>query len=82
MGFWGKHLNILDKGRWLVGFIQFFLSSIMLLKLFDAPLWLYILASILALPIVWLPGYILIKMGIWDEFIRASNEGLKDWFKK
>lgn len=80
MNWIAEFLHTLDKGRWFIGFFQFFLSFIMLLKLFDAPLWLYIVASVLAIPVVWLPGYILIKTGLWDGFTRASNIGIKEWF--
>ncbi len=80
MGFWSDQLHYFDKGQFLISKGWGIYSCVVLLKLFNAPLRLYIVCSVLMIPVTWILGWLLDKTGIWAGYIRASNKGIKEWF--
>ena len=82
MGWVASRLNEFDKGQFVISKGWGLYSTVILLKLFDAVWWLYIVCGLLMVPATWFLGWLIIKSGIWAAFTRATNEGLKTWFKK
>lgn len=81
MGFVANRLNEFDKGRWLVSNLQWIATLAILFKVYGMENYL-ILGTIVLVLGTWVCGLILVKTGLWDSFNRASNAGLKEWFKK
>ena len=73
MGFWGDRVNELNWGQFVVGKIQWIVSMTILLKVFDAPAWIYFAA-----PVVIFVSILLIGR-LFNAFLRKPY--LKAYFK-
>ena len=75
MGRYSKRANEVSIGQWAVGKVQSLVSMVILLKLFDAPVWAYIVSAPIIIFIVWLAGYVLVKSGLWASINRETFRG-------
>ena len=75
MGRYSKRANEVSIGQWAVGKVQSLVSMVILLKLFDAPVWVYIVSAPIIIFIVWLAGYVLVKSGLWASINRETFRG-------
>ena len=81
MGFVANRLNEFDKGRWFIANLQWIATLAILFKVYGMENYL-ILGTIVLVFGTWICGVFIIKSGIWAAFTRATNAGLKEWFKK
>jgi len=78
MGFYAKRLNEFSIGQFIVTKIQWSMSLIILLKLFDAVWWVYAISLVSLLLITWLIGVYVQRAGLWDNYIKESlKKGLR-----
>ena len=75
MGRYSKRANEVSIGQWAVGKLQSLVSMVILLKLFDAPIWVYVISAPVIVFIVWIMGYILVKSGLWASINRETFRG-------
>ena len=75
MGYYSKRANEISIGQWAVGKLQSLVSMIILLKLFDAPTWVYIISAPIIVFGVWFMGYVLVKSGLWASINRETFRG-------
>ena len=79
ISFWANRLQELHFGQIVIGKIQFIINLVILLKVFDAPTWSYIVCFILGSFFIWYIGRILEKSGMRKYFQKAQ---LKDVLKQ
>lgn len=72
MGYYAKRINEFHVGHWIIGKIQWSINIVILLKLFNAPLYVYILAIPCIFCTVWVMGYFFKRSGLWDGFIKEN----------
>jgi hypothetical protein len=75
MGFYAKRINEFSVGQWMVGKGQALIQMVILLKLFDAPPWVYIAATPIIAFLVWVFGFALITTGLWARINRETFKG-------
>jgi len=75
MGLYTKRANELSVGQWVVSKFQSVFSLVIMLKLFDAPWWLYIISVPIIMFIMWTIGYVFVSTGNWASFNRETFKG-------
>jgi len=78
MGFVAKRLNEFSIGQFIITKVQWTVSIVILLKVFDAGLWIYIVTIPLILIMTWIAGVYVHRKGLWDSYVKESlKRGLR-----
>ena len=75
MGYIAKRINEHSVGMWAASKVQALVSMVILLKLFDAPGWIYLASAICITFVIWLTGFIMVKTGFWARVSKESFRG-------
>jgi len=75
--FWANRLQEAHFGRIVIGMVQFIFNVTILLKLFDAAWWMYIVGLFTASFLTWYTGRFLEKKGIRRYFREAEFKNVK-----
>ena len=70
--FWAKRFQELHLGTMVIGKIQFLINLTILLKVFDAPVWLYVIGLFVSAFMLWYIGRFLEKKGFRKHFRDAE----------
>ena len=73
----GVFLNDFNAGHFVISKIQWVVSVVILLKLWKCPAWAYLASIPLTIILTWLIGYVIVRIGLWDNFIREQLKGIK-----
>ena len=69
---WAKRLHEAHFGQIVIGKLQFIINLTILLKVFDAPTWLYPIGLVVATFSLWFVGYVMEKTGVRKHFRQAE----------
>jgi len=75
MGYMAKRLNEFHWGQFLLSKIQWIINLIILLKLFGAPAWAYLVSPLFIIVATWVIGYIIEKTGFRLRIVRENFKG-------
>jgi len=78
MGFYAKRINEFHIGHWIISKVQWTMSAIIFLKLFNVAWWVYAIVVPALLIVVWIIGLIVHKSGLWDNFVKENLRGIKN----
>ena len=70
--FWANRLQEMHFGQIVIGKVQMIINLTILLKVFDAPLWMYIIGLFTATFMIWYTGRFLEKCGVRRYFREAE----------
>ena len=76
MGFYAKRVNEFYIGHWVLSKVQWVMSIVILLKLFDARVWIYFVIIPVVLIVTWVVGIIFHRVGLWDGFVRENLDAI------
>ena len=77
MGFWTDRLNEFHWGHWCLSKIQFAVfGGTILLKLFDAVLWLYFVFPVVVVGVTWILGWLFERFGVRRRFMINNWRGV------
>ena len=76
MGFYAKRVNEFYIGHWVLSKVQWVMSIVILLKLFDARSWIYFVTIPVVLVVTWVIGIIFHRVGLWDGFVRENLDAI------
>ena len=74
---WGKRLQEMHFGQIVIGKLQFIINLTILLKVFDAPTWIYPVGLAVSAFLLWYSGYFLEKKGIRKHFREAEFKNVR-----
>ena len=72
MGAGAKLANEFTIGQWAIAKIQWLGSVAILLKLFNAAWYWYVISLPLLVLVTWLIGIVIHRTGLWDNFVREN----------
>ena len=76
MGFYAKRVNEFYIGHWVLSKVQWVMSIVILLKLFDARVWIYFVIIPVVLIVTLVIGIIFHRIGLWDGFVRENLDAI------
>jgi len=82
MGFYAKRINEFHIGHWVLSKVQWVMSVVILLKLFDVGTWVYFVTIPAVLVGTLVIGIIFHRLGLWDGFVRENLDAInvrKKW---
>ncbi len=77
MGYFARRLNELTIGQFIVAKVQWSISIIIMLKVFNAEGWVYIISIPIILLATLLIGIFVQRSGLWDRYIKESLRGIR-----
>jgi len=72
VSFWANRLHEMHFGQLVIGKLQFLINLTILLKVFDAPTWMYFIGLFVSAFMIWYVGRFLEKKGFRKHFRQAE----------
>lgn len=77
-GFIVRQINDFHIGHWIASKFIWLFSLVIMLKVFNLPLWTYLVSIPLMILIVLIAGKVMRRVGLWDEFISENMKGIRN----
>ena len=77
VSFWSNRLHEMHFGQLVIGKIQFLINMTILLKVFDAPVWMYYIGLMVSAFLIWYIGRFLEKKGFRKYFREAEFKDVR-----